>query len=144
MGVGIDVTNGKLIKEPNGKYIGVLADTIIGRAADVYHDNGEPRTWADFNIMERDKACEYLAGYLDRRQADLDKHEYSDPKAFDNDGNIRVEMTIWAGNRDNAKTVYTEVTKYGFYLYPSAESLDKHDRDAAYYTDNALYRYGNG
>ncbi len=137
MGVGIDVSTGQIVKEPNGKYIGVLADTLVGKAAAHPHEFGEPRVWADFSITERDKASEYLGNYLDIIQADLTERKKSNPDVYDEEGNVRVEMTIWAGNRDNCKDVYTEVTKDGFYLYPSAESIDERNRDAAYFTDNA-------
>ncbi len=137
MGVGIDVSTGQIVKEPNGKYIGVLADTLVGKAAAHPHEFGEPRMWANFSITERDKASEYMGKYLDIIQADLDERKKSNPAAYDEKGNIRIEMTIWAGNRDNHKDVYTEVTKDGFYLYPSAESMDEHNRNAAYFTDNA-------
>ena len=46
-------------------------------------------------------------------------------------------MTIWIG-QDVQQRAYTEVTKDGWYLYPSAKDMDEHDHSTAIYMDNAM------
>lgn len=52
-------------------------------------------------------------------------------------GFIRVEMNVHVGNLSQHKPVYTEITKDGFYLYPSAKEMDEHDRNTAYYVTSS-------
>lgn len=141
MGVGINVSTGEIVgkqKGNNEKTFTVLADTVIGKAADRNHGHGRPRAWEDYPYSQRDKGNEFLARYLDGRRDDVASglRDKTNEKAFDREGNLCVETTIWAG-REAYNDIYTEVTKDGFFVYPSAKDMDERNHEAAYYTTDA-------
>lgn len=126
-----------MLNENNGK-IDILVDTIVGEAEDRKHKSGCPRIGTDYRYSELDEGVQFLTDYLEARQTDVvsGNRENTDEKAFDKDGNLRVEMTVRVGN-SASKQLYTEVTEDGFYVYPSAKDMDERNRDAAQYAMNA-------
>lgn len=140
MGIGIDVKEGKLVgkSSQNEKEFSLLADTLVGPAADPYHEYGDPRQWWDRPYSQRDDACKNAAEWLRRRQADVisgDHGRVSD-MAFKKDGSLCTELIVWIG-QDVQKHMYTDVTKDGFYLYSSAKDMDSRDRNRAVFVRDA-------
>lgn len=157
VGIGINVNNGQMVDKPNNneKSFNIMADTLIGKASDPYHEYGGPRLTLGCPYSQRDDVCSHLVWWLSDRYGDVRLHDgdptinktahgHADDKAFrygssyaEMNGSLHTEITIWIG-QDVQHHAYTEVAKHGWYLYPSAKDMDERNEDTVVYMDNAM------
>lgn len=140
MGIGIDVTTGKMYKEGqnNEKTFTILLDTYAGKATDPHRKQCNSRTWKNAPLSRSSNIYDYSASWLEFVHNDVVTgcRDHISEEAFGGDGSVHVNMTIWAGV-ENKKTHFIEVAKEGYYMYASAADIDAGDRNKAMFTDNA-------
>lgn len=138
MGIGINVNTGKM-STGNENGISIIGDTVIGKSSGGrYYDTGGPFMSTMEDSFSEEDAVEIAAKYLERRQKDViaGESETTNAKAFDENGHICTEVTMLVPGH-GGKTVYTEVAKDGFYLYPSPKAMDSRDPDQRIFVEDA-------